>query len=116
MGFFGGPSKDVLLQMAQGVASIAMQIQMLEKLDEVSKKKLLSGLKAQGEPTNMNELIFMAASVVTEQDLGWHKKNLYLGMIFGSLVSMGMSEMDANHIKGQIEFLAQAIKRQMKSR
>gem|GEM_PF-5673908 len=38
--------------------------------------------------------------------MGWYKKNQFLGMIFGSLVSMGFSANDANYIKGQIELLS----------
>ena len=63
-------------------------------------------MKAEGAPTSMNELITMSASVIREQNMGWCKKNQFLGMIFGSLVSVGMSAPDANYIKGQIELLS----------
>jgi len=106
MGLLGGPSKGVLLQMSQGIASIAMQLQMITELDEDTKNQALEGMKAEGSPTNMNELVTMAASVINEQGMGWYKKNQYLGMIFGSLVSLGMSPADANYIKGQIEIIA----------
>lgn len=106
MAFFGGPSKGVLLQMAQGVASITMQLQLLEELDKEAKDEVLSTMQAEGSPTSIQELIHMAAQVVPEYNMGWYKKNQYFGMIYGSLISMGMSHADANYIKGQIELLA----------
>jgi len=106
MGFFGGPSKSVLLQMAQGVASIAMQLQFLNELDEDAKQQAITNMTAEGSPSNLNELVSMAAHVVKEHNMGWYKKNQYLGMIYGSLVSMGMPNSDANYMKGQIELLA----------
>ncbi|WP_019558588.1 hypothetical protein [Thioalkalivibrio sp. ALE12] len=33
MGFFGGPSKGTLLTMSQGIAAVAMQIQMLQQAE-----------------------------------------------------------------------------------
>lgn len=106
MGLLGGPSKGVLLQMSQGIAGVAMQLKMVAELDEDTKNQVLEGMKAEGSPTSMDELIIMAASVIKEQSMGWYKKNQFLGMIFGSLVNVGMPPADANYIKGQIELLA----------
>ncbi|WLQ14346.1 hypothetical protein O5O45_00125 [Hahella aquimaris] len=106
MGFFGGPSKGTLLTMSQGIAAVAMQIQMLQQAESEEKEVILAGMRKEGAPTSMNELIQMAASVIREQDMGWYKKNQFLGMIFGSLVSIGFSMADANYIKGQIELLS----------
>jgi hypothetical protein len=63
-------------------------------------------MKSEGGPTNMSELIIMAASVIREQKMGWYKKNLFLGMLFGNLVSIGMSAPDAKCIKSKIEALS----------
>lgn len=106
MGFFGGPSKGGLLQMAQGVASIAMQLQFLNEMDEELKNEVLTGMASEGSPTSMTELVTMAAHVIDEQNMGWYKKNQFLGMIYGSLVSMGMPHSNANYIKSQIELMA----------
>ena len=106
MGFFGGPSKGSLLQMSQGIASVAMQIQILSGLEEKDRQEIIQAMKAEGTPTSMNELITMSAVVIREQNMGWYKKNQFLGMIFGSLVSFGRSVPDANYIKGQIELLS----------
>lgn len=106
MGFFSGPSKRVLLQMSQGFASIAIQIYMLDELHAAAKEHALEGMRIEGLPTNMNNLITMAANTILEQKMGWYKKNQFLGMLFGSMVNMGVSPIDANFIKGQIELLA----------
>ena len=103
MGFFGGPSKDVLLQMAQGVAATAMQIQMLVAFDEETKKHAVEELKAESLPTNVYDLALRVAEVVSEQNMGWVKKNQFVGMIHGVLLAMGMPQADANDIKGVIE-------------
>lgn len=105
MGFFGGPSKGFLLQMAQGVASIAMQLQYLNEMDGELRNEALTGMASNGLPTSMTELVMMAAHVIGEKNMGWYKKNQFLGMIYGSLVSMGMSRSDANYIKSQIELI-----------
>jgi hypothetical protein len=79
---------------------------MLGELDAAAKEHALEGMRVAGLPTNMNDLITMAASTILEQNMGWYKKNQFLGMLFGSMVSMGVSPINANFIKGQIELLA----------
>jgi hypothetical protein len=92
--------------MSRGFASIAVQIYMLDKLDAAAKEHALEGMRIEGLPTNMNDLITKAASTILEQKMGWYRKNQFLGMLFGSMVSMGVSPIDANFIKGQVELLA----------
>lgn len=106
MGFFSGPSQDVLLQMARGIASMVMEIRILNALDETAKSEIVQKLKAEGNPTSLEQAIKMAAAVITEQNMGWYKKNMFLGMIRGSLITMGMSKSDATYYKGIIEILA----------
>ncbi len=106
MAFFGGPSKGVLLQTAEGVASIAMQLQYLNEMDKELKSEVLNRMASEGSPTSMIELVTMAAHVINEQNMGWYKKNLFLGMIYGSLVSMGMPRSEASFIKNQIGVIA----------
>jgi len=105
MGFIGGPSKDTLT-MSQGMAPVAMQIQMLQQAESSEREAILASMRSEGAPTSMNELVQMVASVVREQGMGWYKKNQFLGMIFGSFVSTGFSATEANYIKGQIELLS----------
>ena len=106
MSFFSGPPKDVLLQVSQGVASIAMQLQALSGLEEKVREHMAQNMRAEDGPTTMDGLIVMAAGVIREQNMGWYKKNLFLGMIFGNLVSLGMSAPDANYIKNRINSLS----------
>lgn len=54
----------------------------------------------------MEELVTMASAAITEQNMGWYKKNQFLGMIQGSLLTMGMSNGDAAYLKGLIELRA----------
>ena len=103
---FSGPSKDVVVQMARGVASFAVQIRMLQSMEDAERNSIISGMKSQGAPTSIPELTRMAASVVREHKLGFLRKNQYLGAIEAHLVVMGLSNSDARFIKGQIELLA----------
>jgi hypothetical protein len=106
MEFLSGPSKHVTMQMAQGVASVAMQIKMLGSLDPGMRTKAMDSMQKEGAPTTMQELVRAAASVVSEQKMGWLKRNQYLGAIQGYLVVMGMSYADAAYLKGMIEISA----------
>jgi hypothetical protein len=105
MGFFSGPSKAVVHKMALGIASVAMQIRILQQveMDTADKQKILAGMKAEGTPTTMHDLIDAAACVVKEQNMGWLRRNQFLGAIQGHLMVMGMSFADASHLKGLIE-------------
>jgi hypothetical protein len=103
MGLFSGPSKAVIFKMAQGVANIAMQLHSIDSLDEKTKGQVLASMKLEKIPTTMDKLIADAASVIVEQNMGWYRKNQYLGLISGSLVGMGMAPIDASHIKESIE-------------
>lgn len=105
MGFFSGPSRDVLLKTAMGIASYAMQLRILERLDSTAKEQGLSQIAAGGGPTCLDELIVMAARIVQENDMGWYKRNQFLGMIGGSLVSVGMATPDAQLIVQEVERL-----------
>jgi hypothetical protein len=78
MGFFSGPPKDVVFRMAQGVAAFAMEIRLLEKMDEADSRPIIQKMKAQGEPVTFQELVVGAASVATAQRMGWLRKKQYL--------------------------------------
>ncbi len=110
MAFFSGPSKDVMFGMAQGIASYAMQIRGLDHLDAGSREQILQSMRAAGAPTTIEELVTGAASVVAEQNMGWLKKNQFLGAIHGYLTRMGMSNSDAWYLKGLIEIRMQNLK------
>lgn len=103
MAFFSGPSKFVTLRMAQGVASSALQLHMLSQLDGAAQKDILSGMKAEGAPTSMSELIAAAGSVIIQHQMGSWKKAQFLGMIRSHLMSGGMSPADAAYLTGMIE-------------
>jgi hypothetical protein len=103
---FSGPSKDVVLQMARGVASVTIQIKMLDALDPAQRRAAETQMRRDGAPTSIPELSRMAASVVRQHNLGFIRKNQYLGAIEAYLVQMGMTHSDARFIKGQVELLA----------
>ena len=105
MGFFGGPSKNDLLAMSQGIAAIAMHINVLHQLDSEQKEIIRNEMRDEGAPTTMGEFVQMTSSLVREQNMGWYKKNQFLGMIFGSLLRSGFSMTDASRIKKDIELL-----------
>lgn len=106
MGFFSGPSKYVVLRIAQSVASFALQLEVLRSLDDDAKRTLIQGMKSEGAPTSLEELTTAAASVIGEQKMGSWKKKQFLGMIHSSLVSGGMSNADAAYLTGLIELRA----------
>ena len=103
MAFFGGPPKDVLLQTARGIAVTAMQIQIVAASEGEAKKHAIENLKTQGLPTNVFDMALLVAEVVSEQNMGWVKKNQFVGMIHGGLLAMGMPPDDASNMKGVIE-------------
>jgi hypothetical protein len=103
MGFFAGPSKYVTVRMGQGVASVALQLHHLRELAPQHHKTILEGMKAEGSPASIEELISAAASVIREHKLGTWRKSQYLGSIKATLLSGGMSQADANYLVGMIE-------------
>lgn len=106
MAIFGGPPKDITFQMAQGVASSLIQILRLGDMDGETRSELLKGMEVQGLPSTKEALVTAAASLVSEQNMGWIRKNQYLGFIYGSLVYMGMSEYEAKYWKKMIQIEA----------
>ncbi|WP_246668778.1 CarD family transcriptional regulator [Bradyrhizobium sp. UNPF46] len=103
MGLFSGPSKYVTVRMGQGVASVALQLHHLRGLEAEPRKVILDGMKAEGSPTSMEELISAAASVIREHELGTWRKGQYLASIKASLLTGGMPQADANYLVGMIE-------------
>jgi hypothetical protein len=103
---FTGPSRRNTIKMAQEIASYAMQIRILGKVNGPEKAKLIEQMKANGVPTTMRQLIEAAASVAAKQKMGRLRKNQYLGAIQGHLVNMGMSDLEATSLKNTIEVLA----------
>jgi len=110
VGFFSGPSKDELLKTAMGIASYAMQLRMLGQIDPAARRDTLIEVAAVGGPTSIDALTTMAARVVEDNDLGWYKKNQFIGMVYGSLISVGLPAADARSIKQQIELLCSLSK------
>jgi hypothetical protein len=108
MGFFSGPDKSTVLTMAQGVANVATQNHMLDMadLDAATRQEVIRGMQEEGKPTSMHDLIRMAASVPISQNMGWVRKNQFLGAIHAYLVNMGMSYSQAEQLKKQIEVLS----------
>ncbi|MGY4476971.1 hypothetical protein [Bradyrhizobium sp. USDA 3364] len=103
MGFFSGPSKYVTVRMGQGVASIILQLRMLDQLDQAARNEILNRMKAEGAPTSMDELISSAGSVIREHEMGSWKKAQFLGAIRSTLIGAGMSGADAAYLTGMIE-------------
>ena len=110
MGFLSGPSKHVLLHMSLGIATTAMELQMLYELDEETRSQVLDDLRKKSSPTNMGDLVAMAASVIIEEKMGWYKENQFLGLIVGHLINLGMPLADATYVREQIEILAPSKK------
>ncbi len=104
--FFSGPSKDTVFQMARGVASVAMQIEMLKSLDAATRAAAEEAMRKDGLPTSIPDLSRMAASVVRQHNLGFVRKNQYYAAIEAFMLKMGASNSDARLVKGQIELLS----------
>ena len=49
-----------------------MEIKILNALDDTAKSEIVQKLKAEGNPTSLEEVINMAAAVITEQNMGWY--------------------------------------------
>jgi hypothetical protein len=75
---FSGPSKYVILRMAQGVAGFALQLKILRDLPPEVQKSILEGMRSEGQPTSMDELISSAASVIVQHKMGTWKKAQFL--------------------------------------
>ncbi|MFO7905616.1 MAG: hypothetical protein R6U98_23350 [Pirellulaceae bacterium] len=106
MPLFGGPSDYVLLTTARGIASEYASHAFLtttlgpgdDLLDSVKKDRA-----AQGLPNSADEVAQMAADVIRQYELGWFKRNRFLGMIEGSLRAMGVNRQDARYLTGLVE-------------
>lgn len=103
MGFLSGPSKYVTVRMAQGVAAVALQLRFVRELAMEDRETMLNGMRSEGAPTSMEELISLAASVITEHNMGWWRKSQYLAVIRATLIGGGMSEADAAYFTGLVE-------------
>src|SRR5471030_1540748 len=103
MGFFTGPSKDALQGMAQGVAVVISQVLFLNTLEPSARRDLAKQMEAEGLPTVTTDAFSMAGQVITEQNMGTHKRSQFLGMIQGNLVAMGISHAEATHYRNMIE-------------
>jgi len=101
--FFSGPSKYVTVRMAQGVASIALQLKYLRDLPAEAQESILEGMRSEGAPTSMEELMSSAASVIAEHKMGAWRKSQFLGMIRATMISGGMSQADVAYFIGMIE-------------
>jgi hypothetical protein len=100
---FSGPSKDVVLTRARGLASTIMQLQTLNSFDRQAKQQIVDELRAKGEPTSMQQLLPLAARVVAEQKMGWLRRNQFLGAIEANLMMMGVDRSYARYMKNMIE-------------
>ena len=106
MPLFGGPSDYVLLTTARGIAGEYASLAFLtttlgpgdDLLDSVKKDRA-----AQGLPNSADEVAQMASDVIRQYELGWFKRNRFLGMIEGSLRAMGVDRQDARYLKGLVE-------------
>lgn len=99
MGIFGGPSKQQLMQAAQGVASFALQHKQLKDLNGEAKREIINNMVQEGSPTNSKELAEMVTDFIKEEKLGWNKRSQFLTMIYGCLTSAGMSNKDAFNVR-----------------
>ncbi len=102
MGIFGGPSNQVLNQMALGIASVFLQHRMLSELDDVARNEAVQKMKEEGSPVDRTELVKMVSEVINEEKLGWHSRSKFLTMIYGHLVSAGLSTTEAFNVREDI--------------
>lgn len=103
------PSKSELATMSQGVAYVAVQIEALSELSGTAQQDAVKALKSEGAPTNLQDLVSSASGLIIDNNLGWLKKNQFLGMIYGNLTTMGMSDHDAHTIKNRIDDLSRRL-------
>ena len=103
---FRAPSDHVLLTTARGIASEYAALGVLTNSLPPSDHIVVSANKeraAHGLPNSKEEIAQMASEVIREYELGWFKRNRFLGMIEGSLRAMGVSHQDARYLKGLVE-------------
>lgn len=104
MEMFSDPSKDVMSKMALGVAVVGMQIKFLENIEGGhAHNEFREMMEADGVPTSLSEWVNASACAIHETQMGWRKKQQFLGMIQEALISVGMPERDAIYMKGLIE-------------
>jgi hypothetical protein len=109
MGLFGGPSKQFLLQTAQGVASFILQHKQLSGLDEETQNQFVQNLRENGAPTNRRELVEMVSDFINVEKLGWYSQSQFLTMIYGCLISSGMPKSDAFDVREDIRIYYKLI-------
>ncbi len=97
-----GLSTSDLNTTALGVASRIMQIALLDEMDPELKVKTAQEMKKNGLPIYWRDVPTEACRVIREYRLGYFKKNLFIGAIYGNLIKMGMNKKDAKEIKTAI--------------
>ncbi len=102
MDLFGGPSKQLLLQTAQGVASFILQHNLLSRLDEEALNQLVQNMRENGAPTNRRELVEMVSDFSNDEKLRWYSQSQFLTMIYGHLISAEMPKSDAFDVREDI--------------
>lgn len=103
MGFLSGPSKERIVGMARGVAGFAMQLHVLDSLDQGARESIIAGMKAEGAPTSVSQLTRAAANVVRGEKMGTWKKSQFLGVIQAECLLAGMSKTDAANLIQMID-------------
>ena len=106
MPLFRGPSDHVLLTTARGIAVEYAALGFLKEAFDPSDKffdSVKEDRAAQGLPNSKDEIAQIAADIIREYDLGWFKRNRFLGMIEGSLRAVGVDAHESKFLKGLIE-------------
>jgi hypothetical protein len=98
-----GPPKDVVFGWAHDFAEAAIEIHKVHDADEAAKAETAEKLRAGGGPGNLDELVEMAVDAVRRHELGWYRRNQFLGGLLGYCVLLGMPRNDAHYLKDLIK-------------
>lgn len=103
MPLISGPPKDAVFGMAQDFAEVAMQIYRLQDADGSAQEQAVEKLKADGAPTDLPELVDLAASTVIKHKMGWYRRNQFFGGLLGFCVLLGMPRPDAAYLTNLVK-------------
>ncbi len=98
-----GPPRDIVFGWAHDFAEAAVQIYQLPGAETPEREQAVEKMKAAGDPASLDELVELAASTVLRHQLGWYRRNQFLGSLQGFCVLMGMPRQDAIYLAGLVQ-------------
>jgi hypothetical protein len=110
MPFFGGPSNNFLVNTAQGIAHCMYEANLLTTIaDPVIHDELKMAMKKKGQPTTVDEVLIMASKAMYEMQMGFFKKNHFLGTLDIFFRRSGFSATEARYFITLIEEMARRL-------